>query len=166
MVFRGTCNSAGGIKVKSKKEMGGRGQNHGGGASARRGWTPIPHWRLSHHVYPLLLWLCVLNWWWGSRAFSSASSWVNSLLHGRRFLSFYHCDRVLYFQFRCGQAVAYHWISCYNILDIQSRHHFRYHQWRTALDNCGGGAHIHIFVFKYCRNNRFKKDLFMQNTNI
>ena len=59
MVFRGTCHTAGGIKVKSKKEMGGRGQNHGGGASARRGWTPIPHWRLSHHVYPLLLWLCL-----------------------------------------------------------------------------------------------------------
>ena len=37
MVFRGTCNSAGGIKVKSKKEMGGRVQNHGGEASARRG---------------------------------------------------------------------------------------------------------------------------------
>ena len=40
MVFRGTCHTAGGIKVKSKKEIGGRGQNHGGGASARRGWTP------------------------------------------------------------------------------------------------------------------------------
>ena len=34
MVFRGTCNSGGGIQVKSKKQMGGRGQNHGSGASA------------------------------------------------------------------------------------------------------------------------------------
>ena len=108
MVFRGTCNSAGGIKVKSKKEMGGKGQNHGDGASARRGWTPIPHWRLSHHVYPLLLWLCVLNWWWGSTAFSSASSWVNTLLTGGSFPSNIvtaSCTSSLGVdKFRCGQV--------------------------------------------------------------
>ena len=29
-----------------------------------------------------------------------------------------------------------------------------------------GGAHIHIFVFTDCKNNRFQKKLMMQNTNI
>ena len=30
----------------------------------------------------------------------------------------------------------------------------------------GGGAHIHIFVFTDCKNNRFQKKLMMHNTNI
>ena len=29
-----------------------------------------------------------------------------------------------------------------------------------------GGAHIHIFVFTDCKNNRFQKKLMMHNTNI
>ena len=29
-----------------------------------------------------------------------------------------------------------------------------------------GGAHIHIFVFTDCKNNRFKRKLMMHNTNI
>ena len=42
-------------------------------------------------------------------------------------------------------------------------------QCRSKLDNWGGGgggAHIHIFVFTDHKNNRFKKKLIMQNTNI
>ena len=35
------------------------------------------------------------------------------------------------------------------------------------IDNWGGGgAHIHIFVFTDCKNNRFQKKLMMHNTNI
>ena len=33
------------------------------------------------------------------------------------------------------------------------------------IDNWGG-AHIHIFVFTDCKNNRFQKKLMMHNTNI
>ena len=34
------------------------------------------------------------------------------------------------------------------------------------IDNWGGGAHIHIFVFTNCKNNRFQKKLMMHSTNI
>ena len=33
------------------------------------------------------------------------------------------------------------------------------------IDNWGG-AHIHIFVFTDCKNNRFQRKLMMHNTNI
>ena len=39
-------------------------------------------------------------------------------------------------------------------------------QGRRKLDNWGGGADIHIYVFKHHKNNRFQKKLIVQNTNI
>ena len=39
-------------------------------------------------------------------------------------------------------------------------------QWRRQLDNWGGGANIHIFVFTDRKNKRFQKKLIMQNTKI
>ena len=40
-------------------------------------------------------------------------------------------------------------------------------QWRNKLSKCvWEGAHIHIFMFKDHKNNRFQKKLTMQNKNI
>ena len=41
-----------------------------------------------------------------------------------------------------------------------------YSQWRSKLDNWGGGAHIHIFEFTDHENNRFETKLTVQNMNI
>ena len=37
-----------------------------------------------------------------------------------------------------------------------------------AVENryLGGGGHIHMFVFTNCNDNRFQKELIVQNTNI
>ena len=37
-------------------------------------------------------------------------------------------------------------------------------QGRSKLDNWGGGADIHIYVFTHHKNNRFQKKLIVQNT--
>ena len=39
-------------------------------------------------------------------------------------------------------------------------------QGRSKLDNWGGGADIHIYVFTHHKNNRFQKKLIVQNMNI
>ena len=40
------------------------------------------------------------------------------------------------------------------------------YQGRSKLDNWGGGADIHIFVFTHHKSNSFQKKLIVQNPNI
>ena len=56
------------------------------------------------------------------------------------------------------------WILCYFLWE--KTYTFIKNQGRSKLDNWGGGADIHIYVFTHHKNNRFQKKLIVQNTNI